>query len=263
MGGFAFPYLFSFLIKDLKYKNMINETIAGLEKILAAIECGRVVFQFPSLVDSRYTVPTVAEKDYVERKEQTFLARLLFVRMIKVRRLMQHGQVPTEIFSIEFLDKMLRNFKPFDMMSSSYYNAVLQNLFFAVLSNPKGSLHPRMFAKEKGRRGAKTSFRYPEMFAMSEEEVVAFFDCIDVAIDPVFECLDTEVSQTGKRCHRDGFSREPRASQRARISNTLFFYEGEEGIGLIPLLRNLNLSDDAYEELIDRVQKLSSHTYYL
>lgn len=239
--------------------------MAGFENILVAIEKGRVVFQFPSLVDSRYTVSTVSEKDFVERKELIFLVRLLFVRMIKVRRLMQHGKISMEIFDIDFLDKILKNFKPFEVQECSYYNAILQNLFFAVLANPKDSLHPRMFAKEIGRRGAKTSFRYSKMFAISEEEIVALFDDIDVELDPVFVCLDTEISQTGKKCHRDGFSREPRASQRARISNSLFFYEGEDGKGLIPLLRNLSLSDDAYDELIERVSELGkTHTswYY-
>lgn len=240
---------------------MINETMAGLENILTAIEKGRVVFQFPSLVDSRYTVATVQEKDNVERKELIFLVRLLFVRMIRVRRLIQNGQVPAKIFDVEFLDKILKNFKPFDMMDCSYYNAILQNLFFAVLSNPKDSLHPRMFAKELGRRGAKTSFRYPLFFSIPEQEVVALFDAVDVEIDPVFECLDTEISQTGKKCHRDGFSREPRASQRARISNSLFFYEGKDGKGLIPLLRNLELSEDGYAELIERASKIGEgHT---
>lgn len=230
--------------------------MAGFENILAAIEKGRVVFQFPSLVDSRFTVATVSEKDYVERKELIFLVRLLFVRMLKVRRLVQLGKVPTEIFDIEFLDKILKNFKPFDFLDCSYYNAILQNLFFAVLANPKDSLHPRMFAKEIGRRGAKSSFRFSAMFTIPEEEVIALFDSVDVELDPVFECLDTEISQTGKRCHRDGFSREPRASQRARISNSLFFYDEEDGKGLIPLLKNLELSDDAYAELIERVLKL-------
>lgn len=244
---------------------MVNETLAGFEAILAAIEKGRVVFQFPSLVDSRYTVATVQEKDYVERKELIFLVRLLFVRMVKVRRLVQYGKVPSDIFDIEFLSKILKNFKPYDVMDCSYYNAILQNLFFGVLANPKDSLHPRMFARELGRRGAKTSFRYSKMFSISEKEIVALFDDIDVQLDPVFECLDTEVSQTGKKCHRDGFSREPRASQRARISNSLFFCEGEDGKGLVPLLRNLSLSEDAYDELIERVSQIGkNHTswYY-
>lgn len=237
---------------------MINETMAGFENILAAIERERVVFQFPSLVDSRYTVPTVQEKDHVERKEMIFLVRLLFVRMVKVRQLMQQGKVPTEIFDVDFIEKILKNFKPYDVMDCSYYNAILQNLFFAVLANPKDSLHPRMFAKEIGRRGAKTSFRYEKMFSIPEEEVVAIFDAVDVEIDTVFECLDTEISQTGKKCHRDGFSREPRASQRARISNSLFFYEGDDGKGLIPLLKNLTLTDDGYAELLERVAKIGA-----
>lgn len=243
---------------DLSTKNryMINETMAGLESILAAIERGRVVFQFPSLVDSRYTVATVSEKDFVERKELIFLVRLLFVRMVKVRQLMQQGKVPTAFFDVDFLEKILKNFKPYDVMDCSYYNAVLQNLFFAVLANPKDSLHPRMFAKEVGRRGAKTSFRYEKMFSIPEEEVVAIFDAVDVEVDSVFECLDTEISQTGKKSHRDGFSREPRASQRARVSNSLFFYEGDDGKGLIPLLKNLTLTDYGYAELIERVAKI-------
>ena len=54
--------------------------MAGFENILVAIEKGRIVFQFPSLVDSRYTVATVSEKDYVERKELIFLVRLLFAK---------------------------------------------------------------------------------------------------------------------------------------------------------------------------------------
>ena len=58
----------------------------------------------------------------------------LITRLIFIWFLRQKGLVPKELFKRDSLARLLKNFKPEDLNSSTYYRAVLQNLFFATLN---------------------------------------------------------------------------------------------------------------------------------
>lgn len=62
-----------------------------------------------------------------EKKEEhviRLITRLMFVWFIKQKKL-----IPDEIFDVEYLKTILKDFNPYDKTSSIYYNAILQNLF--------------------------------------------------------------------------------------------------------------------------------------
>src|SRR5690606_19942397 len=71
-----------------------------------------------------------AEDDCVKLEEQMIrlITRLLFVWFIKQKHL-----VPDELFKVDKLSRILKGFDPNSISDSSYYNAILQNLFFATL----------------------------------------------------------------------------------------------------------------------------------
>jgi len=61
------------------------------------------------------------------------ITRLLFCWFVKQKQL-----IPDEVFTTEWARKVLANFSPSSTENSNYYNAVLQNLFFATLNNEIG-----------------------------------------------------------------------------------------------------------------------------
>lgn len=100
------------------------------------------------------------------------ITRLLFVWFIK-----QKGLVPNNIFDIEQLKKVLVDFNPYATNNGNYYNAILQNLFFATLNcaivDEEGN--SRQFATAKSARDTRNLYRYAEMFSISESDVVKMF----------------------------------------------------------------------------------------
>ena len=57
----------------------------------------------------------------------------MFVWFIK-----QKDLVPQRIFDIDYLQTILKEFDPYSQTVGNYYNAILQNLFFATLNNRLG-----------------------------------------------------------------------------------------------------------------------------
>lgn len=110
-----------------------------------------------------------SEDDHVKLKEQIIrlITRLLFVWFIKQKHL-----VPDELFKINKLSEILKDFEPHSSSDGNYYNAILQNLFFATLNK---SVTERGFAKLVDKRDIKTKYRYSEMFSISEEEILNLF----------------------------------------------------------------------------------------
>lgn len=180
-----------------------------------------------------------SEDDRVKLEEQMIrlITRLLFVWFIKQKHL-----VPDELFKTEKLSEILKDFDPNSTSDGSYYNAILQNLFFATLNK---AVTEREFAKLVDKRDIKTRYRYAEMFTISEEEVLNLFRPIPFLNGGLFECLDKEESTDGIKYHLDGFSRSDKKSSngnlkhRAFIPNAVFF---DEEKGLIPLLERYNFT---------------------
>jgi len=180
-------------------------------------------------------------QDSTEQREETIIrliTRLLFVWFIKQKNL-----VPNHLFDTEELEKILKDFEPNSSTDGNYYNAILQNLFFATLNK---SVTERAFAKGQN-RDIKTRYRYAEMFLLTESEILQLFAKIPFLNGGLFECLDREESTHGEKYHLDGFSRNDekvkgKFKHRTFIPNAVFFGENEENLGLIPLLKRYNFT---------------------
>jgi type I restriction-modification system DNA methylase subunit len=148
------------------------------------------------------------------------ITRMLFVWFIK-----QKGLVPANLFDEDEMQKILKDFNPESNQDGCYYNAIIQNLFFATLNRPvvdeDGLV--REFAKNPHNEDAKNLYRYAELFNIREEEVIQFFDKIPFLNASLFDCLDKSKTMNGvrKSFRYDGFSRND--NRRAHIPNELFF----------------------------------------
>ena len=183
-----------------------------------------------------------------ENNEQNIIrliTRIIFVWFIKQKNL-----VPDKIFDKRDLFNIINDFEPMSSESSSYYNAILQNLFFATLNraviDEQGC--KRQFKNENPEEnnphyGIKSFYRdnkvpKKSLFKISHQEVIDYFSTIPFLNGGLFECLDEiEDNSNVTQNYIDGFSREP--SNRAFIPNILFF-EPEEG--LLPILSRYNFT---------------------
>ena len=117
----------------------------------------------------RLTFPNNPETEKDDRENMNvklirLITRLLFVWFIKQKEL-----VPNSIFDVSYLKKILVNFNPYALDEGNYYNAILQNLFFATLNcaiiDEDGN--SRQFAAAKSARDTRNLYRYAEMFSIS------------------------------------------------------------------------------------------------
>jgi cell fate (sporulation/competence/biofilm development) regulator YmcA (YheA/YmcA/DUF963 family) len=153
------------------------------------------------------------------------ISRIMFIWFLK-----EKGLIPESLFDPEYLNKIIKNFNK----STNYYNAILQNLFFATLNRP---INERKFAKDEGfpnnkkNHGIYNLYRFENLFNINEEEVIELFREIPFLNGGLFECLDKE-DETKKILYVDGFSRN--SQKRAKVPDDLFF---DQEIGLINILK--------------------------
>lgn len=184
-------------------------------------------------------------RDLIPEHMIRLITRLMFVWFIKQKKL-----VPDEIFKVEELRKLLREFDPDSKTEGNYYNAILQNLFFATLNN---AIKERAFATNGTTRkeneehyGVKTLFRNPKggsWFKVPDARILKLFEKVPFLNGGLFECLDRPEDEKTKRIlYYDGFSREEKVKgklTRAHVPNGLFFNEER---GLIPLFQRYNFT---------------------
>jgi adenine-specific DNA-methyltransferase len=141
------------------------------------------------------------------------LTRLIFTWFLK-----EKGLVPDCLFDEKQLCRILNKFDP-QNSQTTYYRAILQNLFFATLNAEMNRDAPgnRRFVlaetgdinKQKTEYGIKNIFRYADLFAISKDEAVRLFDDIPFLNGGLFDCLDKE-DDNGKVIYLDGFTRNPK-----------------------------------------------------
>lgn len=141
------------------------------------------------------------------------ITRLIFVWFIK-----EKGLVPPELFDERKLQELLYFNDP---QKSSYYKAILQNLFFATLNTIMGA--DRKFrSKNKnpngldGHHGVTTLYRYEDQFK-APKEALKLFANIPFLNGGLFECLD----KSGEKIYIDGFSDTPK--NQPVVPDELFF----------------------------------------
>ncbi|MEG1708824.1 MAG: Eco57I restriction-modification methylase domain-containing protein, partial [Acinetobacter sp.] len=197
---------------------------------------------------------TATEADDREQKDTKIIrliTRLMFVWFIKQKEL-----VPNRLFCTDDLRQILNEFDPLSADKGNYYNAILQNLFFATLNRAivDEDGNKRGFAKA-ATKDVKTLYRYSELFQISEEEVVALFSEVPFLNGGLFECLDKTKTIDGVESayNYDGFSRndktfaDGRYRNRAIIPNVLFF-EPEKGLFSILSRYNFTIEENTPNE---------------
>lgn len=183
---------------------------------------------FPNLVNTSQD-----DRDDIAIKIIRLITRLLFVWFIKQKKL-----VPEQIFDEAQLDKILANFDPQSEKDGKYYNAILQNLFFATLNNEvnKRRFMTDPFQGKSDSFGVKQLFRdslKASWFKISHDEVIALFHHVPFMNCGLFECLDkyakSDIGQEND-LFLDGFSsrdssQDGHLKYRAFVPNRLFFAE--------------------------------------
>jgi len=141
----------------------------------------------------------------------------LITRIIFIWFMRERGLVPKDLFEEKNILKILKNITPEE---STYYKAILQNLFFATLSTKKKE---RDFGSEKRfNKGWNKDydnqyvFRYHELFK-NPDDIQKYFNNIPFLNGGLFECLDDK--RNGIII--DGFSRTKK--NQPIVPNLLFF----------------------------------------
>ena len=168
------------------------------------------------------TFPDDAGED-VEVRNATSVIRLL-TRLIFVWFIKEKGLVPDALFNPRELDGILNNLDP---QESTYYKAILQNLFFATLNqemNTAQKPNNRKFRGERRQHYNITSlYRYKDYF-IDPDNALLQFEAIPFLNGGLFECLDGPSQEDATRILRvDGFS--DRGDIPLHVPNLLFFSE--------------------------------------
>ena len=158
-----------------------------------------------------------------------FITRFIFVWFLKHK-----GLVNDDLFQEDKLANILKDFHPQSDNNGQYYNAILQNLFFATLNR---KIDERRFIELfRGRsfeRDVKTFYRCRRLFndKLTDEDVAALFNRTPYVNGSLFDCLDNRTTKDTQGQETvvslDGFSNVATDRngiiKRAFIPNSLFF----------------------------------------
>jgi len=145
------------------------------------------------------------------------ITRLIFIWFMKQKKL-----APDYLFKEAEVKGILLDLAP---ESSSYYKAILQNLFFATLNTPASQ---RKFRTQKEFKGSNKDFmehgyyRYEKYFK-DPGRILSLFKDIPFLNGGLFDCLDEwlEENKENRYIRIDGFS--DRSDNPLNVPNFLFF----------------------------------------
>ncbi len=203
--------------------------------------------EFPAAVRARDNPSSEGEqKEAFESENQIAVIRLL-TRLIFVWFIKEKGLVPAALFEPSELRGVLKEDPTDQGDSSTYYKAVLQNLFFATLNSEMSSARTwrTKSVPGGGLDGSylvHTAYRYREAFADPERALTLFRE-VPFLNGGLFECLDREISEkelernsdlkrrtiregSRKVLRIDGFSERP--DNPLKVPNRIFFAKGEK-----------------------------------
>ena len=149
------------------------------------------------------------------------ITRLIFIWFMRER-----GLVSPALFDFLKIEKLLKDTSP---NSSSYYKAILQNLFFATLNT---KIEDRKFRFAKSYHGRNDDYmdhgvyRYEKYFC-HQEDMLEIFKGIPFLNGGLFDCLDRRITQDGKNAEIriDGFTDKEVGLS---VTNLLFFADETE-----------------------------------
>ena len=229
--------LASLAIDALGESNQRPETFAALYKawlaVLSVQELNKRFYRelacwyFWAIQEVRFP-DGAKEKEAVRNATSVIrlITRLIFVWFIKER-----GLVPHELFELPVLKQVLRQAPDAEPEESTYYKAILQNLFFATLNMEMGEKRRFRGKNKSGGRdshyGIHNVYRYEDAF-QSSEAALALFAEVPFLNGGLFECLDKLVEDKGNKTilRIDGFS--DRVENVLKVPNKLFFSKSVE-----------------------------------
>lgn len=173
------------------------------------------------------------------------ITRLMFAWFLKEKNL-----VPEDLFDEKKLKALL---KYTDKNKSTYYKAILQNLFFATLNTEMGKRKFRSAADktQSNHYFIHNLFRYEKEFVKPKETLEKYFDPIPFLNGGLFECLDKQIEISGKLkpVRIDGFS--DRDDNVLKVPDELFFSEKEKTVDLSKVYGTPKKSKEKVRGLID------------
>jgi tRNA1(Val) A37 N6-methylase TrmN6 len=199
------------------------------------------IVRFPVGIGKAAHVPAKLTDETKKANRQhliRLITRLIFVWFLRHKE----NLIPDWIFDIKELREIISNFDAHSSKSGSYYNAVLQNLFFATLNC---EINKRKFFDGddgKDRYGIKSTYRDhidKPMLHISHGEFIKKMEGIPFLNGGLFECLDSRDGREEQE-YKDGFSRESKGA--AFVPNCLFFGDSEGQEGLIDIFSQYNFT---------------------
>ena len=140
------------------------------------------------------------------------ITRLLFIWFLK-----EKGLVPSDLFEREGAQTHLKNF---DAETSDYYQAVLQNLFFATLNTP---LSDRAFG-EQNNGGDQNANKYCyEDLLRNPDEFLEYLKQVPFVNGGLFDSLDTLKEQRADSVRIDCFTDDQIDRQKLHVPAKIFF----------------------------------------
>ncbi|MDE0316391.1 MAG: Eco57I restriction-modification methylase domain-containing protein [Candidatus Poribacteria bacterium] len=152
------------------------------------------------------------------------ITRLLFIWFLKEKDL-----VPEDIFDIDKAEALLNNFS---MESSDYYQAVLQNLFFATLNTP---INERAFSRRNSSTHRDASkYRYNDLL-QNPNGFLEHLKQVPFVNGGLFDCLDTfEATRDGGE-RIDCFTDNENDRRKLQVPAKLFYQEDQEDKGIFEI----------------------------
>jgi len=217
-----------FVSPDLTNKTFLQRIgdgdFSSLAKIKEAFSVEKVTKEFYEDIANWYfwavehcRFPKDAE---AEENGRNIAVIRLITRMIFIWFMRERGLIPKDLFDENNIQAILKDTDP---ENSTYYKAILQNLFFATLSTKR---EERQFRSEiRGHKGYNPDFdnqyvyRYHELFK-KKEEIKNYFNEIPFLNGGLFECLDDKKHKPD-RIYIDGFTATKK--HQPIVPNFLFF----------------------------------------
>lgn len=175
------------------------------------------------------------------------ITRLVFCWFIKQKNLIQ-----SELFEPELLQNLLENFNE-NNTDSIYYNAILQNLFFATINceikNRKWLDNSKNFQGKNNSYNINNIWRddSKKSYFKDKNKIENIFNKTPFLNGGLFECLDDK----DKNIYKDGFS--CKENRRAFVPNYLFFADSDKNKnikqdGIITILKRYNFTINENDE---------------
>jgi len=212
------------ILADLKIPTVGKDRVDSFEKLYKywrkVLDVNLLNKKFYQEVSAWYfhaCKQVVFPKDAKDNQESLIrlITRLMFVWFLK-----EKGLVPDALFDHEDMRSLLKSLEP---QESTYYKAILQNLFFATLNTEKD----RAFIKRSGSQShhymVHNVFRYEDYFQEPDQVINRYFAEIPFLNGGLFECLDipSQKNTTEPEIRIDGFS--DNSKNPLSVPNELFF----------------------------------------